>query len=290
MDRSWGSSRGRLSATVDLAMQRSHRAVFTLPFLGALSVALLFLSSCEEPPKPTPTKPSATPAAPPSAVASSKPEPEKKVARKPRKQAEDCPKGPVVKFDDPKVEEAVRFKLQKPKGDITKAELGKIRSLNLSQMQVDELDICLLPHMKDLRELFLGRGELDDLSPIAGLTKLQSLRASMNRVRDLSPLSGMADMDRLDLGLTQASDLKPLSGMTKLTELQLDDTPVEDVAPLAKLTKLERLSLQRTRVKDFSPLLPLKSLKFLYVKGSPGEFDAMSQLGKLTQGGLRIMM
>ncbi len=264
--------------------------MFTLPLLGALSAALLFLGGCEEPPQPTPTRPSATPAALPSVAPSSEPEPAKKVKLKPRKKAEDCPKGPIVKFDDPKVEEAVRFKLQKPNGDITKAELIKIRSLNLSQMQVDELDICLLPHMKDLRELFLGRGELNDLSPIAGLTKIQSLRASMNRVRDLSPLAGMTNMDRLDLGLTQVADLKPLSGMTKLTELQLDDTPVEDVSPLAKLTKLERLSLQRTRVKDFSPLLPLESLKFLYVKGSPGEFDAMSQLGKLTQDGLRILM
>jgi internalin A len=268
-------------------MTRTTRLGVYVALFGALTVALVSSSACEEPPQPTATKPSATPAALPSATPSA--EPEKKAKKKPRKKAEDCPQGNVVKFDDPKVEEAVRLKLQKPQGDITKAELGTVSSLNISQMEVNELDICLFPHMKSLKELFLGRGELDDLSPIAELTKLESLRASMNRVRDLTPLAKMTKMDRLDLGLTQASDLGPLAELTELTELQLDDTPVEDVSPLAKLTKLERLSLQRTRVKNYSPLKDLKALKFLYVKGSPGEFDAMGQLGSLTQGGLKII-
>ena len=268
-------------------MTRSTRLGVYVALFGALTVALVTSSACEEPPKPTAAKPSATPAALPSAAPSA--EPEKKVKKKPRKKPEDCPKGNVVKFDDPKVEEAVRFKLQKAQGDITKAELGTLSSLNLSQLPVDELDICLFPHMKSLKELFLGRGNLDDLSPISELTKLESLRASMNRVRDITPLAKMTKMDRLDLGLTQISDLKPLAELTALTELQLDDTPVEDVSPLAKHTKLERLSLQRTRVKDFSSLKDLKGLKFLYVKGSPGEFDAMGQLGGLTQDGLKIL-
>ena len=269
-------------------MTRTTRLCVYAALFGALTVALVAGSACEEQPKPTASKPSATPAAPPPVAPSAEPE-KKVVKKKPRKEPEDCPKGNVVEFDDPKVEQAVRFKLQKPQGPISKAELGKLRSLNLSQMPVDELDICLFPHMKSLRELFLGRGTLDDLSPIAELTKLESLRASMNQVRDITPLAKMTKMDRLDLGVTQVSDLKPLANLTALTELQLDDTPVEDVSPLAKLTKLERLSLQRTRVKDFSPLKGLKSLKFLYVKGAPGEFDAMSQLGALTQGGLKII-
>jgi internalin A len=188
------------------------------------------------------------------------------------------------------VEAAVRKKLKQPTGPVTLADLGRLKSLDLSQITVDDLDICLFPRMVALEELFLGKGELDDLSPIAGATRLMSLRASMNRVRDLKPLAGMTRMDRLDLGLTQVADLTPLSAMTDLTELQLDDTPVDDVTPLGKLQKLQRLSLQRTRVKSFAPLSGCKGLKFLYVAGSPGEFDAQSQLGKLAQDGLRIIL
>jgi internalin A len=264
--------------------------IHSCSLLLAVAVGLLLSAACDEPGQPSTTAPSAAASAPaPARASASSVARARKPPKRQRKRAEDCPKGPNLVFDDPAVEQAVRFKLQKPTGSISRADLGRLRSLNLSQVQVDELDICLFPHMKALRELFLGRGQLDDLSPIAELVHLESLRASMNRVRDLAPLAKLTKMDRLDLGLTQVADLTPLSGMTELTELQLDDTPVEDLKPLGPLKKLERLSVQRTRVKDFSPLAGLKSLKFLYVSGCPGEYDAMSQLGKLTQSGLRII-
>jgi internalin A len=257
--------------------------------LGALVAGALTLAACKDEPKPAPATPSATPSAASLPSASAKPELEV-VKPKPAKKLEDCPKGTTVKFDNPDIEQAVRFKLQKTTGRITKAELGKLSSLNLSQVEgLEELDICLFAHTTGLKELFLGRGQIRDISPLAGLVQLESLRASMNPFSDLTPLAEMNKMDRLDLGLTRVKDLTPLSGLTSLTELQLDDTPVEDVSPLAKLTKLERLSLQRTRVKDFSPLKTLTALKFLYVKDSPGEFDAAGQLASLAQGGLRIM-
>jgi len=261
------------------------------PLVG-LTVLLLSCLACEETPKPAATQPSAAPApvASGSAPASSEPASEPAKPNKPRKKLEDCPKGAEIKFDSPEIEQAVRFKLQKTGGVITKADLTKLKSLNLSQIEgLQELDICLFAHAKQLKELFLGRGEIDDLSPIAGLTQLETLRASMNPIKDIGPLEKMTKMDRLDLALTQVSDLTPLAGMTELTFLMLDNTQVEDLTPLGKLTKLERLDVQRTKVKDFRPLAGLKSLKFLYVSGCPGELDAATHLGALAQGGLRIM-
>ncbi len=181
-----------------------------------------------------------------------------------------------MEFEQKEVEAEVRKKLPKPEGAITYADLGRLRSLNLSQVKLPELDVCIFSRMKGLKELFLGPGDYDDLSPIAGATQLESLRASINQVKDLKPLSGMSKLDRLDLGRTQVSDLKPLSGLKKLSELQLDDTPLEDVSPLAGLTELTTLSLKRTRVKDVSALKSLKKLKFLYTGGSPLDADPMS--------------
>ncbi|HYO95016.1 MAG TPA: leucine-rich repeat domain-containing protein [Polyangiaceae bacterium] len=193
-----------------------------------------------------------------------------------RKTLADCPKGPNVEFAQPEVEAEVRRKLPKPEGPISVAALRGLRSLNLSQVKLAELDVCVFSHMSGLKEVFLGSGDYDDLSPLAGATRIESLRASLNQVRDLSPLAGMTKMDRLDLGRTQVVDLTPLAAMTKLSELQLDDTPVQDVAPLAKLTALETLSLKRTQVKDVSALKNLKKLKFLYTNGSPLDADPMS--------------
>ncbi len=194
----------------------------------------------------------------------------------PKKKPEDCPKGNTLSLDDPDLEAALRLKLQKDKGELTKADLRRLTSLNLSQTKVRQLDICLFPYMTNLKELFLGPGDLDDLSPIANSTKLETLRASLNQVSDLSPLANMTKMDRLDLGRTQVKDLTPLKGMTALTELVIDSTPVEDLTPLSEMKDLENLSIKRTRVKDVSPLKDLKKLKFIYVADTPADEDPMN--------------
>ncbi|HRI10029.1 MAG TPA: MFS transporter, partial [Nannocystaceae bacterium] len=92
----------------------------------------------------------------------------------------------------------------------------------------------------------LGPSELDDLSPIAHLTRLETLRASINHVSDLKPLEKLVLLDRLDLGRTYVRDIKPLENLVNLTELELDDTQVSDISPLSKAKKLERLSIRRT--------------------------------------------
>jgi internalin A len=258
--------------------------------LGFFLLACLSVSACDEKKAETKAEPPATAAAKalpspvpaPSEVAPVEPEAPKK------KEPKVCKAGTVVDFSgNDALETNVRLKLSKPKGDITVAELAKVRSVNLSQTKVDELDPCIFPHFKNLKELFLGAGKLDDLSPISGLTGLEALRASLNRVSDAKPLANLTKMDRLDLGHTQVADLAPLAGMTELTELELDDTPVKDLAPLANCKKLERLSIQRTNVKDVSPLKGLEKLKFLYVTGAP--IDDTSALGPLRARGLKII-
>jgi internalin A len=195
---------------------------------------------------------------------------------KPKKNVADCPKTKQIEFAQKEIEIEVRRKLPKADGAITAADLRRLRSLNLSQVKLAELDVCLFTHMTGLKELFLGPGEFDDLSPIASARQLESLRASINKVSDVSPLEKLTKLDRLDLGRTQVADIKPLAALTKLTELQLDDTQVEDLSPLSGLADLETLSVKRTKVKDAAPLKGLKKLKVLYIGGSPLDADVMS--------------
>jgi internalin A len=254
-------------------------------FRVLLPCALAYLvAGCDDAPTEKPATPTAT--ATLSAVATaSAPAPEK--PKKPKKTAEDCPKDKSVNVEDEAIDAEIRRKAEKPTGDLTTADLGKLRSLNLSQVRLEQLDPCLFPHMTNLRELFLGPGEYDDLSVLSDLTKLESLRASISKVKDLKPLEGMTKMDRLDLGRTQVEDLSPLTSMTALTELMLDDSQVEDVSPLVKLEKLERLSIQRTKVKNVQPLQKLENLKFLYVNGSPAQ-DELVALGQIRKNGTKV--
>lgn len=257
-----------------------------------LSIAALCAATiaCEDPPKPE-AKPAETAAAAPAPTpaptpAAPKEEPK---AKKPKKQLADCPKGPTVTFEQKGVEDEVRRKLPKPEGDITIADLKKLKSFNMSQVKgLEELDVCIFSHMTGLKELFLGEGTFDDLSPIAAATNLESLRASINQVSDLAPLSKLKKLDRLDLGRTQVKDIAPLAELTALTELQLDGTQVEDLKPLAKLTLLETLSVKGSKVKDLSPLDGLKKLKSVDGRDTPADEDPMN-FAKLRGRGVKIV-
>jgi internalin A len=245
-----------------------------------LSVVSLCTAACEDPPKQD-AKPAETAAAAlkaPSAAAVAAPTPkEEPKPKKAKQQLADCPKGPNVSFEQKAVEDEVRRKLPKPTGDITIADLKKLKSFNMSQVKgLEELDVCIFSHMTGLKELFLGEGSFDDLSPIAAATNLESLRASINQVSDVTPLGKLKKLDRLDLGRTQVKDIAPLAELTALTELQLDGTQVEDIKPLAKLTLLETLSLRGTKVKDLSPLNGLKKLKSIDGRDTPSDEDPMN--------------
>lgn len=257
----------------------------------ALVLALgmgLSLTGCDEKKEEAPVE-KAAPAPenvvppPPTAPA---PEPEKEV--KPKKKLEDCAAGPKVVLENADLEASIRLKAQKPEGDLTTADLKKLRSLNLSRVSLDELDICLFHHMTSLRELFLGPGQVTDLGPISGATDLESLRVSMNPVEDLSPLAKMKKMDRLDLGKTAVKDLSPLKDMVLMTELMLDGAPVEDVSALSGMTKLEKLSVAGTQVKDIKALAELKKLEFLYIKESPLA-DDISATGVVAKNGTKVV-
>ena len=189
-------------------------------------------------------------------------------------------------FNEPGLEAEVRKKLSKADGPITKDDLAKVKSVNLTQVQVDELDPCVFPKLTGVHDIFLGKGDLTDLTPLATLSQVVSLRATGNQVADITPLARMVHMDRLDLSHSVVSDITTIGQMADLTELSLDDTTVNDISPLAKLTKLEHLSIRNTGVKDLKPLLGAKKLKSLDVGGSPIEDTHV--LDPLVAGGLKI--
>jgi internalin A len=245
---------------------------------GSLAWLLIFFTplfwACDE--KPTATA-GADSAVPPVATSPEASRPEvpsaaadNADAAPPRKRRTGpCPKEATVTFDDPTLEAVVRRQLQQPTGPVARAELHKIKTLDLAQAKSDDwLDPCMYGEFTGVKGLYLAAGTLEDVTPLKGLTLLESLRLASTAVKDLSPLIGLGKMDRLDLSHTPVEDISPLASMVNLTELQLDDTIVADLSPLAKTRKLEMLSIQNTRISDLGPLRVLTKLKKLYIGGS----------------------
>ena len=122
--------------------------------------------------------------------------------------------------------------------------------------------------LTNLKKLSLsGLSKLDDLSPLAGLTNLQTLRISGTKVTDLTPLSELTSLQSLYVSGTQVSNLTPLSGLTSLQTLDISRMPVTDLTPLSELTSLQELNVSGTKVTDLTPLSGLANLQTLDVSG-----------------------
>ena len=111
----------------------------------------------------------------------------------------------------------------------------------------------------------MWRCEIEDLSPLSGLTSLEFLHLYGNEIEDVSPLSGLTSLEELHLARNSISDVGPLSGLVNLTLLHLFGNEVEDVSPLSGLTSLIEIHLHGNRVDDVSPLSGLTSLEELHL-------------------------
>jgi internalin A len=207
-----------------------------------------------------------------------------------KKNATDCKPHPAaVEFDDPPLEVEVRRKLGKDAGAIKPAELAQIRSINLANTRLHQVDPCIFPMFTSLKDLFLGPGDYDDLLPLQKLTTLEALRVSLSQVKDLHAIEGLKRMDRLDLSHTLVGDdeLKSVGSLVNLTELMLDEDAVTDLTPVANLKKLERLSIKKTQVKSVAPLAQIRTLRFLYIADTP--ISDITPVQPLIANGMKIM-
>ncbi len=153
-----------------------------------------------------------------------------------------------------------------------------LRSLNLFNTDLNELSP--LAGLTELQRLYLSNTQVQELSPLAGLTELRELSLGNTQIRDLSPLVGLAELQRLYLSNTQVRGLSALAGLTELQRLCLDNTQVRDLSPLAGLRKLQRLDLSSTQVSDLSPLAGLTELRVLFLSNT--QVSDLSPLAGLT--------
>tara|TARA_B100000029_G_C17521448_1_gene940050 strand:- start:274 stop:774 length:501 start_codon:yes stop_codon:yes gene_type:complete len=119
------------------------------------------------------------------------------------------------------IEAAIRNELNKPNGEITKADLGKVTRLNLSFTKTTDASLKELAKLKNLTELGLAGTQITD----SGFKKLMKLRK----------------LTHLDLGHTKIMDagfkMKMLTKLRKLSWLGLKDTRVTR-AGVAELQKM----------------------------------------------------
>ena len=173
---------------------------------------------------------------------------------------------------------------------LTDAHLAHLRNLSALQelqlpgrgSQVTDEGLANLEGMTDLRYLSLSSQERITSAGLAhfrGMTRLADLWIAGTRIDDLTPIAGATRLTFLQLSSTPITDagLAPVAGFTALQRLFLVNTPITDaaLAHLRGLASLVTLDLFMTRITDvgLAHLAGLRSLQHLTL-ASTGVSDA----------------
>lgn len=173
----------------------------------------------------------------------------------------DC--DPIV-FDDPALELTVR-------------ELTGVASGPLTSADVTELVDLVAPAVSSLR----------GVECLAALETLQIGPQPTSSALDLSPLAGLPKLNAIAIDRTHVESLAPLGTLAELVQLYLFQLPgTLDFAPLARSNQLEMLYLDGDIIDDLSPLGALNTLTYLNLSGCalshPESISALTSLTDLT--------
>ncbi|MGA2133972.1 MAG: COR domain-containing protein, partial [Bryobacteraceae bacterium] len=129
-------------------------------------------------------------------------------------------------------------------------------------------ELSPLAGLSALQTLDVSNAPVNDLEALAGLCALQMLVVAGSRAADLTPLAGLSGLQMLDVSRTPVADLRPLAGLSALQRLNVSQTAVTDLRPLAGLSALQTLDVSHTPVTDLAPLADVSALQTLNLSGS----------------------
>ena len=121
---------------------------------------------------------------------------------------------------NPIVEEAIRFELNKPKGELTKADLEKVTFLNLFNTKITDVGLKEVAKMQQLEGLGLGYTQITDagLKEVAKCTQLTNLDLEATQITDVG-LKEVAKLEQLEwLGLSHCKQITK-SGVAELKKV-----------------------------------------------------------------------
>ena len=129
-------------------------------------------------------------------------------------------------------------------------------------------DISPLSGLTSLKSLDLSHNQITDISALSGLTALETLALYNNQIADISALSGLINLTLLDVEQNLITDITPLSWLTRLKSLVLSNNQITGTSALSTLTGLESLTLSRAGLTAIPALTDLPNLKFLDLVGN----------------------
>ena len=182
--------------------------------------------------------------------------------------------GAAVDIPDPYLRTAIEAAFDKAPGTpIAPSEMATLIRLEAPNANITNL--TGLEFATNLTRLELGpervgnewrnSNAVEDLSPLADLTRLTHLHFPNNNISNISAVAGLTNLTELNLGGNNLSNIPALAGLTNLRQLWLWENNISDISPVAGLTNLKELILQGNAITDISPVAGLTNLTGLWL-------------------------
>lgn len=123
-----------------------------------------------------------------------------------------------------------------------------------------------MEYAENLQYVSLPYQPIEDLSPLANLTKIRYINITGNgKVQDFSFLNKLVNVEELHVRMAKVKNIDALKNYKKLYFLDADSCEISDFSPLSDLTDLKYLNLDKNNfkpgsAKDFSKLVNLEVL------------------------------
>ena len=205
-------------------------------------------------------------------------------------------KSPTVEIADPIIEKEIRRVLEKPSGELTKADLEKVTRLHLYYNKLTEVPNDL-EKLTQLNDLFLEYNQLTSVKRLEKLTQLSTLHLSANQLTTVKGLEKLTQVKTMRLSAFEMTE--PPKGLEKLSQLEklhlenypplkmgvADHNVLNSVERLEKLPLLRHLSLSgsvHSDVKGLEKLTQVKSMRFdVHLDEVPKGLEKLTQLEML---------
>jgi serine/threonine protein kinase len=200
-----------------------------------------------------------------------------------------------VKFKEPLIEEAVRLSLGKSADEtLSEEDLLAIEEIfvlgdqaapdrvafdglvdefasgsdSIGRGDIDSLDD--LVKLKNIRHISIAYQSINDIAPVAQLTRLETLDLRNNSLlEDLSPLSQSTSLSTLVLFDANVSDFSMLGDCPHLSLLDAGRTPLTSLAALDGLDALQTLVVRDASLQSLEGIADHPMLETIYLSGNP---------------------
>lgn len=163
----------------------------------------------------------------------------------------------IIEFPDPVLEKLVREKCGIDYGkQILKSDLAGRTSLSLHNYGELVTSLEGIEHLVDLESVDFEGHEIDDITGMGKLTKLNRIRLSDNNIGDddMAEFEILVNLVDVEMDKNQISDISTLANCMNLEKLSLRDNQIDSVEPLRNTAKLYELFLGNNYLYDYSPL------------------------------------